>query len=575
MSFLCRSKRLLCVHSAHCAPSPFPSLSITARLLLLSTQHSTAETRIRSRQVDGHRTVTNRRSCQRTFWLFPSAARLGVAMRIRLMLVAPPATPHDASTAPHRQHKRTAVESHGTTIAALLVAVVAVGCDCGPIAAVVADSSSSSSSSTGVTSPSNSTLLVNDGAESLTSRLPVSVPAAIGIVCACIVTLCLCLALCARSQMRVTRTAKSRGKGTTGGGSSAIQAKIDAARRGWRKSDGGDPAIAGGVVFSGGARSSQNQWEVQLHAMSVLAGGSMGGLGACRYPHFGSEDFVDEPWATAANIESLRVSGCILDVVLTTRESMALSALSGLIPLGILIALPFHEMLLKELQLSDWYGPILAVEFDRCVTIASAALAVHVGAVLLARRVYKYDRGPSIAAEKEAARLKKLQAEAQRMAAVLPSAHATPTGAAAAPSPFTMHTFMRSPTHPPSATFAATKGAGGAETSAGPAADPAAVPGRDPSVWPLAIFCACTLLSYALLGFQAYNSFDESLGRRYEVTATPRLVWPESAGRGPFITFILCLIVGCVAIVPIAFSLKLLALFLPRRVHPHLLRKAE
>lgn len=494
-------------------------------------------------------------------------------MRIRRMRVAPPSTPHDATTASRRQHKHAAAESHGTTIAALLWAVVAIGCACGPIVAAAADSSSS----TGVTAPSNSTLLVDDGAESLTSRLPVSVPAAIGIVCACIVALCLCLAMCARSQMRVTRTAKSRGKGTTGSGASAIQAKLDAARRGWRKSDGGDPAM-GGVVFSGGARSSQNQWEVQLHAMSVLAGGSMGGLGACRYPHFGSEDFVDEPWATAANVESLRVSGCILDVVLTARESMALSALSGLIPLGILIVLPFHKMLLKELQLSDWYGPILAVEFDRCVTIASAALAVHVGAVLLARRVYKYDRGPSIAAEKEAARLQKLQAEAQRMAAVLPSAHATPTGAAAAPSPFTMHTFMRSPTHPPSATFTATKGGGGAEATGGQAAgasDPAAVLGRDPSVWPLAIFCACALLSYALLGFQAYNSFDESLGRRYEVTATPRLVWPESAGRGPFITFVLSLIVGCVAIVPIAFSLKLLALFLPRRVHPHLLRKAE
>lgn len=460
-----------------------------------------------------------------------------------------------------------------TTITSLLWATVAIGCACCVPIAASADSIISSSS-TGVPSPaSNSTLLVDDGAESLSSRLPVSVAAAIGIVCACVVTLCMCLALCARSQMRVTRTGKSRAKATPGSSVTAIQAKIDAARRGWRKSDGGDGA-AGGVVYSGGARSSQNQWETQLHVMSVLAGGGMGGLGACRYPHFGPEDFVDEPWATAANIESLRVSGCILDVVLAARESMALSALSGLIPLGILIALPFHEMLLEQLQLSDWYGPILSVEFDRCVTIASAALAVHVGAILLARRVYKYDRAPSIAAEKEAARLQK-QTEAQRMAAVMPAAQPTPTGGTAAPSPFTMHTFMRSPTHPPSATFTATKGGGGGTDTAAAGADPAAVPGRDPSAWPLAIFCACALLSYALLGFQAYKSFDESLGRRYEVTATPRLVWPESAGHGPFITFVLCLIVGCVAIVPIAFSLKLLALFFPRQVHPHLLRKAE
>jgi len=122
-------------------------------------------------------------------------------------------------------------------------------------------------------------------------------------------------------------------------------------------------------------------------------------------------------------------------------------------------------------------------------------------------------------------------------------------------------------------------GAGASATPSGTSAVPfggllppaPVVFGDDPPRWPLALLCGAGLLSYALFGWQGYWSLDESLGRRYEWTDTPRSLWPSQDPRAPEITLLVCFILGSVALVPLAFSLRLLALFVPRKVHPHLL----
>lgn len=393
--------------------------------------------------------------------------------------------------------------------------------------------------------------------------------------------------------------------------SARMRAKLEAMRRGWRKSDTEDALT--GVVLSGGARESAHASAhsslAQSHAIHALAGGSMGGLGACRWSAFAQDDFVDEPWATVEVLESLRVSGNILDVVLTAHMSMALSALSGMVPLAITVALPFHRLILAKLDITDWYGRIESVEFSLCITISGTALAVHVLSYLVARSIFHYDRSPSIQKQtqelKTAARIeeqRRIQAAAITAAAtgaVTPQASNSPgtvtrvgsagpgpspsspgPGSGPSMSPVTQAArnglFLRQPTFAftsPAAAFAANTKATptGLGSPSGVAAAPIVATGSDPNLLPLISLCVCSLGCYLLLGFAGFIAMDESIGRQYGLTSTPRKLWPPSAGHGPFITFLVCVIVGATAMVPIAFSLKLLALFKPRHVHPNLM----
>jgi len=503
-----------------------------------------------------------------------------------------------------------------TLLAALLF--VAVG--------VAASNSSSSSSSTGSGGNSTAPLSDDDDDDDLPS-LPVSNQVAIGLVCGGVLALCLCMFVCARTQMKAGRSKKpSPGAGL----SPAMQARLAAVRRGWRKSD----ATGQSVDYSGGARGPAGSKEAaQRAAMIHLSGASLGGLGACRYDHFLPDDFVAEAdtWATPGNLEALRRSGCILDVVISARATMFLAGMTAWVPLIVVGLLPFHKMLLKKMKLRDWYGAMEEVEFERCIAIAGAALVFHVLVAAWARRVYTWDRAPSVAREK-AAQKDAARFEAQKTALAVamgqappvtvaiggggggamtgpasPSAtaltpvvpfHSPTAGGALIVRTYTMSTQPPSrptgtmlkqlghtlpPTTPvaaplaPVSVVASSPSSGAAGTTAplptvSTSLPPAPVVlGDDPPRWPLALLCVAGLLSYGLLGFQGYLSLDESFGRRYEWTDTPSALWPAQKPRAPEITLLVCFVLGTAALVPLAFSLRLLALFTPRKVHPHLL----
>lgn len=320
--------------------------------------------------------------------------------------------------------------------------------------------------------------------------------------------------------------------------------------------------------------------DLQRQQMNLMSGASMGGLGACRYEHFRDpEDFMDEPWATAGTRESLKKSGNILDVVITTQQVMYMAGLSALVPLGIMCGLPFHKLLLEVMKMSDWYGPILEVDFNRCMTIGAAGLFVHIAAYLLARRIFSYDRAPSILAQKTAHRLRG-QAVLTVPITVAPVVFESGPGVSSPHPGAVTHgpSVMRSPTSASGSPGAMTPTVPTSPTAATEPSKPEAPPtfsGKDPNLWPLRIFCVAALMSYALLGWQGYVSCDESAGRQYGITSTHKRYWPPTAGKGPAITFFICFLVGAAAMVPIGFSLKLLALFHPRKVHPHLINKID
>ena len=84
---------------------------------------------------------------------------------------------------------------------------------------------------------------------------------------------------------------------------------------------------------------------------------------------------------------------------------MFMALLSGLVPLGIVGALPFHKMILSSFHLSDWYGDITSLEFYLLLPIAISCLVCHVVIYFLARNIYYYDRSVSVQQQKDAVRL--------------------------------------------------------------------------------------------------------------------------------------------------------------------------
>lgn len=414
--------------------------------------------------------------------------------------------------------------------------------------------------------------------------------AAIGIVCGIVVLVCVCLFLAARHQMKATTETKRAGTGL----SSRLQMQIANARRGWRK-DGEGAGAAARVDYTNmsleamkrdGATAADMEARaavLQREQMSRLGGASMGGLGACTYTMFRDpEDFAGEPWATEGTKEALRRTGCILDVVIVAQQTMYMCGLSGLVPLVTAVAIPFHKMILKKLKISDWYGQITEIDFTLCLAIACSGVVVHLAAYVIAKILFGYDRAPSIVEEKAAWRNAQT---IQAMVAALPVPSPTlklnipmsPTSA----SPSITRDPLVSPTSkspdsgsmgivPVSPTTVAV-----ASVAPVVAVGPPAFLGRDPPLWPLRLFCVVVFLSYGLLGFQGYISCDESVGRHYGFTSTSKAYWPPTAGRGPIITLIICIIVGGAMMVPMYFSLKLLALFHPRKVHPNLIHKYD
>ena len=460
--------------------------------------------------------------------------------------------------------------------AIVLLAIVAA-CFCTP---VLGDSSSSSStgvlgdvSSSSTGSLHNVTLLQSSA--SLVPGLPVSNLVAIVLACVGVLGMCLCLLCCARQQIRVQAGAPTAAKGSAL--SARMQAKLDAARRGWKKTDidangvggtvvavasagagagagagatpGGVAAASSGTTAGSGARgppvSAAAQAAARSSALScALSGGSMGGLGALRYPDFTAEELLNEAWASPEVVRCLKASGHMLDVVLAARSAAVLSLWSGLVPLALAVALPFHRRILARLEITDWYGRVEQLQLWTCLAVALSGLALHALAFMLARRILTYDNDRASspgAADRAGGGLAKMPS--------LPSAATLQAGLG--PS---------SPT------------AGGSFGAAGSNNNNSSNDGEDPALWPLTLLCVCGLLSYALLGWQGFVSFDESLGRQYGVTSTPRRLWPPSAGQGPVVTFALCVVVGAAAMLPLAFSIRIIALFKPRAVHPNLIK---
>jgi hypothetical protein len=431
----------------------------------------------------------------------------------------------------------------------------------------------------------------------VTSALPVSGITAICIMVGAVVGVCVCLIWCARSQMKLPpkgARGESRERDSTGLGAN-MQAKIAAARKGWRKTDTFTPAVPGAGGFVGGARSAPapappvNHSELQRIAQTLLGGGGWDGLGVCRYEAMSPDDLL-AVWATDRNIEALRKSGQVLAVILAARMSMDLSLLTAVVPFALSITLLFSSMILSSMTFEDYYGLLHSLQLSRCLTLTLCGLGVHLIAYGLARVVYQHDRSVSVAKDKEVRRLAALR-QPQRQesfAGTAPSAEAISRSfkrhhrrRSATPNAFSSGNALPisnplSPTRsaPPGATISNSQEDEGLLTIQplrAAATVSNSVLGKDSPRWPLQFFCLTTVLSYALLGFQSYVSFDESIGRQYEVTDTPRALWPEEEPKGPFITFILCLTIGTVALVPVILSMRLLAALWPREVHPNLL----
>lgn len=450
-----------------------------------------------------------------------------------------------------------------------------------------------SSSSTGpFDTATNVTLPLDDSLQSdgYSSGLPVSNMVAIILCCVIVLFVCICLFACAKHQM--THSLQTKRRPTI---NLKLQAKLEAARRGWKREGGGKATVGNALgpnatlaslAIHGASQAEINAraLELQRDQMVFLAGGSMGGLGSCRYEHLRDpQDFQDEPWATLATKTSLKRSGNILDVVIVTQQVMFMATISGIIPLGIMIGLPFHKMILESLDMRDWYGDMTEVQFNLCMTIAACGTFVHLVAYILAKLIFDYDRSPSIIAEKESHRLKtlanvnrlKLQPQSPPPPVTPSSGMVTPssTGTITPGGPLSSDTYQYS-----NYQHSSTRGAQLVGINTVPVASAVVVPnftGRDPQLWPLRLFCIVTLLSYGLLGFQTYVSFDESLGRQHHLTSTNKRFWPSSAGESPIITFIICLIIGSAMMIPLGFSLRLLALFHPRKVHPNIIAKHE
>ena len=449
-----------------------------------------------------------------------------------------------------------------------------------------------SSSSTGATNSTGDFLpptLASSDSEFI-SGLPVSNVVAIVILCCLVVFVCICLFCCARQQMKETLSSPAMSNPKDSRIHARLQAKLEAARRGWKRerlselSQGphavvtprsGAPTPSNHRLASFSSSIIGSGEDIFSSQYPILTGGSLGGLGSLRYSDFRPQDFEGEPWATPQIQTSLRKSGNILDVVITSKQSMYLSLLSGLVPLSILCGLPFHKYILKVLKLTDWYGPIEEVDLEMCMIIAASGTIVHVISFLLSMEIFNFDQLKAkqrLAAKQQAerARQKRRMEMQQKQSANKAEMAILPT--LTVPSHPQMP-FILSPTsstmprpHMGMPNFSPTA------SIANSAPDPQPEPTSN--LWPLRIFCVLILGGYGLLGFQAYISCDESACRHYGITSTPKAFWPPTAGKGPAITFILCLIVGVTAIIPTAFAIKLVALFHPRRVHPNLLPKS-
>jgi len=514
----------------------------------------------------------------------------------------------------------------------------------------------------------------DDGGGAPLASLPIDSRVAIGLACGLIVAVCACMFLCAKRHMRESielpmkqeRDGRSRAERQgrrLSGMDRRLNAKLELARRGWRP-NGDTIELMQPAIIPAGPDPVERAKLVQHAQMSVLHGGSMGGLGVCTYGAFHAQDFKDVSWATSDLLAAFKSSGHSLDVLLVANQTTFMSLLSGIIPFIIVFTLPFHELILENvLPLSDWYGPIRSVQFDRCMIIAASALTVHLAAAMAARHIYYYDRAPALAAwkqkQKEMAQSRSRVADMQQqpatatdgehrqtdlasmaskqqqhLMALSPTAQtalassndvhlispshsalhslthlmpptqmqttgaALPSGTPVPSSPLAstrpahvnqvpdgMTIQMNSPSGAASSPFASVPSA--TRSSSSPAAASPRIPdsqpnpavvsplevrrATDPTLLPLSLLCILSLAAYGPLGWQGYVSCDESGGRQYGITSTPSIYWPPSAGHGPSITFILCCMVGMTMIIPIGYSLKLLALFYPRKVHPALI----
>lgn len=82
-------------------------------------------------------------------------------------------------------------------------------------------------------------------------------------------------------------------------------------------------------------------------------------------------------WATPDNLHSMEITGYTVGQTLALNEIKFYSILDGIVPLILLVVMPFTQLILASVTISDWYGPITSLS-NYIYYITGATVFLHV-----------------------------------------------------------------------------------------------------------------------------------------------------------------------------------------------------